>query len=193
MASIIPPTIIRLRLLHHITTRPDWTHDRTLLVTLTQIVLHFSVILATIPCVKPWFAVLQGGGFEMKFLTRPHIPSLANDERVNLLPITNRDRFHTHRKQSVDEWQRIVMGETRTSTTIRFSPQDAWLAARRRSADSSPGVVNSIMKVDSFSVTAENQDSAIRGGTAVEEERVDTTALSVVPEASWETLRRSTT
>lgn len=141
--------------MRNITTSKDWTYDRSLVAVITQIILHSSVILATVPCLKPWFAALEGGGFQMTVLTRPHVPNLAYQD-THLGRVGSDEKKKGYRKESIDEWQRIIMGNDNTMTTIQYSPQDAWLAARRRSVDATDPCLRAITRMDSFSVTRDD-------------------------------------
>jgi len=56
-ASIIAPNITRLRYLQIALFAADWSYARVPLQIVNQITLHLSIILATVPCAKPFLTV----------------------------------------------------------------------------------------------------------------------------------------
>ncbi|WPH04555.1 Hypothetical protein R9X50_00744700 [Acrodontium crateriforme] len=142
---IIPPAAVRVKYTYIALYSADWTRDRTNTAIITQIVLHLSVILATLPCIKPWLAVLELGGLKMSTTAATQLPicqARAENQEVRL------DR--------VDGWQGALDGwrpdHARTVTNVRYDAEGAHAAARKRSLNSSESSRNAVHRTDSFKV-----------------------------------------
>lgn len=61
MCRVIPPSITRLHFIHLALFSSDWSHARVGGVITTQIVLHLSIMLATVLYAKPFFTVFETG------------------------------------------------------------------------------------------------------------------------------------
>ncbi|KAK5165517.1 uncharacterized protein LTR77_009046 [Saxophila tyrrhenica] len=61
---VIPPGLTRLRYIRQTLHSQDWSYSRIRVVIITQVVLHVSVILATVPCIKPWLVAFESGGLQ---------------------------------------------------------------------------------------------------------------------------------
>ncbi|EME40414.1 hypothetical protein DOTSEDRAFT_55637 [Dothistroma septosporum NZE10] len=70
---ILIPSVARLKYLYFAVYGSDFTYDRTDVNVLSQVTMHISIILATVPCAKPFFSVLEGGIFRT-----PHTSGSAN-------------------------------------------------------------------------------------------------------------------
>lgn len=62
---------MRLKYIKHGIYGEDQTFDRVDANILTQVALHLSVILATLPCAKAFFVVFEGGVFRSPNVSRP--------------------------------------------------------------------------------------------------------------------------
>ena len=181
--SVIPPTLLSLRYLKRALNSRDWTHARVDLVIVTQVILHLSVILATVPCIKPCLKAFESGGLRSssgdlrrisKFtatmpksvsflpLTQPRPTLECRNESFgfwNIDPVASAPGKAGHRKR-VEEWPvRMVADPLATLTTVEHDPQGAKEAKRRRSRDSvcSKGIV----RTQSFSIKYEDIEDAM--------------------------------
>ena len=64
-SRVIPPILVRMRYVHNALYSHDWSHSRVDAVVLSQVVLHLSIILATVPCAKPFLYIFESGGLHM--------------------------------------------------------------------------------------------------------------------------------
>jgi len=89
------PELTRLRYIRHTLHSTDWSYARIRVVIITQVVLHVSVILATVPCIKPWLVAFESGGLqpppevrkESAALKRTALPSpMISDPSPKLSP-----------------------------------------------------------------------------------------------------------
>jgi len=152
---------MRLRYSHLALYSHDPSYQRIDFVIITQVVLHLSIICATVPCAKPFLAVFHSGNLRVSI-----------DSPVPLLPIARRPvavdgKQPSRGSRPVDEpvhglrkrthWRIVLRPEhTSTVTTIRHDPIDAKEAARRRSMDSSLSSKQAITRTDSFRVYFEH-------------------------------------
>lgn len=58
---VLPPTFARLRDIYIAINGNDYTYDRVDATVMSSITLHIGIILATIPCAKPFFSVIEAG------------------------------------------------------------------------------------------------------------------------------------
>jgi hypothetical protein len=70
-SRIIIPTIFRLYYLSDAITGPDPTIDSVNSIITTQIVMHFSIMAATIPCIRPFLRAFDSG---MGYSVRMEVP-----------------------------------------------------------------------------------------------------------------------
>lgn len=163
----IPPATVRLQYIYEGVYSVDWSFARTNVSIIAQIQLHLSIMLATVPCVKPWLTVFEGGGLLMH-MTQGSVLAipLTGSSRSPQTPETPPVRppiihkpFSDRHRLSVDRWQahlsRKRLDQSPTITKIEHSPEHALVAARRRSMDSSEHSKNGIMRTSSFSVAFE--------------------------------------
>lgn len=131
--SMIPPTLARLRFIHSALASPNWNFSRTGAVIFMQVMLHLSLILATLPCAKPFLVVFESGG-----LLNPPLSNRGSGER----------------RQRIQSWELTLRppeaGMTRAR--VEHDPVDAAVRARRRSAGSSESAREGITRTASFSV-----------------------------------------
>ncbi|CAK4030437.1 MFS transporter [Lecanosticta acicola] len=77
---VLPPNFVRLELIHtKVTDAQDPTLDRLDPTMLSIVTMYLSVILATVPCAKPFFAVFEGGVFRS-----PHGPRTATGQSFEM-------------------------------------------------------------------------------------------------------------
>ncbi|KXL46446.1 MAG: hypothetical protein FE78DRAFT_146155 [Acidomyces sp. 'richmondensis'] len=130
---MIPPTLARLRFIHSALASPNWNFSRTGAVIFMQVMLHLSLILATLPCAKPFLVVFESGG-----LLNPPLSNRGSGER----------------RQRIQSWELTLRppeaGMTRAR--VEHDPVDAAVRARRRSAGSSESAREGITRTASFSV-----------------------------------------
>jgi hypothetical protein len=168
---VIPPSLIRLKYIEQALSSTDWSYSRIDVVIISQISMHVSVILATVPCIRPWLIAFESGGLQAPAEARrqsrrlaPMVPKLAP-----LLPIamttppTSDDGIELtlgpagHRKR-VEAWPvQFWTGdsiENRTVTTVEADPAEAKEMARKKSLDSHSS--KGITRTKSFSVKFED-------------------------------------
>ena len=148
----IPPTLTRLTYLKQALTSRDWSYARVDVVILTQVSMHISIILATVPCIRPWLIAFESGGLHAPSEVRresrhpPKSPKLAPLLPIALPPATSDDPIALepgssgHRKR-VEAWpvQWWADDDAERRATVTFAehdPIDAKEAARKRSMDS---------------------------------------------------------
>lgn len=56
--------LTRLKYLGQAHASKDWSYARINVVIITQISMHVSIILATVPCIRPWLVVFESGGLQ---------------------------------------------------------------------------------------------------------------------------------
>lgn len=138
---------------------PDWPRARVPGVILTQVVLHLSVMLATIPCVKPFLRLFENGGLQMPFSfvkkvsARSGIRAQQDGRHDSAYGLTSPKGAWTR----VERWERLMRRpNAHTVTTIRHDPRSLKEEARRRrSFESSTASKRGIVRTDSFAVTCE--------------------------------------
>ena len=164
---MIPPTLTRLKYINQTLRSSDWSYSRIHVVIITQIEMHISVILATIPCIRPWFNVFESGGLqapaEVRRQSRRPTP-VAATKLAPLLPIAMSSAINDndielspgmagHRKR-VEAWPvQFFPGdsvEAKTVTTVEYDPVEAREMARKASRDSQSS--RGITRTTSFSV-----------------------------------------
>jgi len=97
-----------------------------------QIVLHLSIILATLPCAKPFLVVFESGG-----LLNPPLSNRGGEERT----------------ERIQSWELALRPlDTGTLARVEYDPVDAAARARRRSVRSSRSAREGITRTASFSV-----------------------------------------
>ena len=137
---------------------------------LTQISMHVSIILATVPCIRPWLIAFESGGLkapaDIRRASRHPVkaPGLAPLLPIALPPMTLDDPVASipgnagHRKRveawPVQMWASQKANQRATITTIEHDPADAKEAARKRSHDSANS--RGITRTNSFSVDFED-------------------------------------
>ncbi|TKA82468.1 hypothetical protein B0A55_02175 [Friedmanniomyces simplex] len=141
---IIAPNTTRLRYLHIALFSADWSYARVPLQIVNQITLHLSIILATIPCAKPFLTVFESGGL--------HLPAEAAPTE---LPELNRPPVDDH---------------SNTITSVRHDPADAETAARDRSlgAPKSESSDLRILRTDSVVVAYDDAENLLHQRKSVE-------------------------
>ena len=60
---VIPPLFVRFTFFKSALHTEDQTYTRTDMAIVSQVAIHLSVVLATIPCAKPFFVIFEGGVF----------------------------------------------------------------------------------------------------------------------------------
>ena len=86
---VIPPTVIRLHYLEISWQAADWSYARINVQILTQVAMHVSTILATVPCVKNFLLVFESGnlhpptttGTQTQTQTQTHATTLEGSMR----------------------------------------------------------------------------------------------------------------
>lgn len=84
--SVLPPALVRLKYLEVAIAKTDVSKYRARSNLLSQIVMHASIILATIPCAKPFFAL---------FVSVPSI--VGHDENSYLILLQDGGAYRTPR------------------------------------------------------------------------------------------------
>ena len=132
--------------------------------------MHISVILATVPCLRPWLNAFESGGLHgpgeaaHRDSRRPNlmVPKLAPLLPIAMSPMTSDEDIAStlgaagHR-QRVEAWPlELFVGdvaENRTTTIVEHDPVEAREIARKKSLDSESS--RGITRTTSFSVTFE--------------------------------------
>lgn len=139
------------------------------IVIVTQIAMHISVILATIPCIRPWLHALESGGLQSPAVLRhPKLapllpiamPPAASDEDVTAAAPGTLG----HRRR-VEAWPvEFFAGDVeanRTVTTVRYDAAEAREMARKKSINSSESS-RGITRTTSFSVKFDEVESHLK-------------------------------
>jgi hypothetical protein len=163
-SSVIPPTLTRLKYIKQTLRSSDWSYSRIDVVIITQIEMHISVILATIPCIRPWLNAFESGGLQAPAEVRresrrptPVATKLAPLLPIAMTPAINDNNIELsmagHRKR-VEAWPvQFFPGDTvesKTVTTVEHDPVEAREMARKASRDSQGS--RGITRTTSFSV-----------------------------------------
>lgn len=160
-SRIIPPSLVRLRYTHIALFSNDWSRARVGVVIITQIVLHVSIMLATIPCAKPFLVVFDSGGLHMPAgvgnsqtpLVRPQPPPPADSNSTSSLA---KLPGLAGRRKRREAWRVVLRPDSAktvtTVTTVQHDADQAKIAARMRSIDSSLSSRNGIVRTDSVAI-----------------------------------------
>ncbi|KAK5701539.1 hypothetical protein LTR97_004354 [Elasticomyces elasticus] len=169
---ILAPQIIRLRYLHVVLFADDsaWQWVRVPLQIINNVIIHLSIILATVPCAKPFLHVLESGGHHMPTVSSTEMTatgilqprSLVGSEQSKTLRLP---QWRGNTKKSHKEGWRVRLrpDHSHTETSIRYDPQDASVAARRRSIvrSESSNTVIKVMRTDSVTVVYDQADKLL--------------------------------
>ncbi|KAK5735454.1 hypothetical protein LTR17_008152 [Elasticomyces elasticus] len=168
---ILAPQITRLRYLHLVLFANDgaWQWVRVPLQIINNVIIHLSIILATVPCTKPFLhKVFESGGHHMPTvssieMTATESRSLVSSEQQTKTLRIPQLRVNT-KKSHKEGWRvRLRPDHNQTVTSIRHDPQDASVAARRRSivrSESSSTVIK-VMRTDSVTVAYDQAEKLL--------------------------------
>ena len=81
--GVLPATFVRLVFYNDSVRHGDDMYDRALVEILTQVAMHLSIILTTLPCAKPFFVIFEGGVFRS-----PHDQNIQRQQRDVPLELT---------------------------------------------------------------------------------------------------------
>ena len=168
---VIPPSLTRLKYIEQVLHSTDWSYARIDVVIISQISMHVSVILATVPCIRPWLNAFESGGLQAPAEVRrqsrqlaPIAPKLAPLLPIAMTPPTSDEDMELtpgaagHRKR-VEAWPvQFWAGdsvENKTVTTVEVDRAEAKEMARKISLDSQSS--RGITRTTSFSVKFEQK------------------------------------
>ena len=147
------------------------------MVIITQIMLHLSIILTTLPCMKPYLSAFDSGALQAPTIDLRRISKQPAKEQksIALLPLTEpRPTLKRRMSQGIQSYNSIALlpGKaghrrrvqewpvftstdlTSTVTTVEHDPVDARAAERKRSTDRVS--MERITRTQSFSVKVED-------------------------------------
>lgn len=177
-ASVVPPNLTRLHYIHQSVESSDWSYSRIRVGIIGEVVLHVSVILATVPCIKPWLVVFERGAALYSRPTPHEEPQPVSSAGLKLKPLLPVARpniphrrsldtalFHPgrvgHRKR-VEAWPLQTHQQQTLYTTTVESPAAGRMADRKKSVESSNSSIG-ITQTKSFSVEYTDIDYFMHG------------------------------
>lgn len=149
--------------------------------------MHVSVILATVPCARPWLIAFESGGLRAPAEIRRASPYQQNAPGLApILPIAlPRPRLddpiplelepgHAGHRKRVEAWPVQLWPNHNTElssnvTTVQYDPEEAKQAARRRSQDSKSS--RGIERTKSFSVSYEDIENDWKAQSSEQSQR----------------------
>ena len=163
---------MRLEYIRKALSSNDWSYSHTEVVIVTQVIIHFSVILATLPCIKPFLRAFRSGSLRASAsfrresdesrATEAHTarPTLFKSKSANRAAVAVAPGKAGHR-QRIEQWPlQLWNHRNSTITTVEHDPEDAREAKRKRSVDSES--MKGITKTKSFSVDVESLKEMLR-------------------------------
>ncbi|MCJ1426396.1 hypothetical protein MMC29_004299 [Sticta canariensis] len=162
---IIIPTVFRIIYLKDILAEPDETYNSVLIIIATQVVLHYSLMAATFPCLKPFLAAFDKELLDTSKLQSPmggsYLRSRRTQDKSYELHSVDKHLSHLSRADANFRLHNIDLagGISRTNVQGLVTPAAAThrLNTDARSTESDGSDVMIIRKTQEWHITTEIQ------------------------------------